>query len=72
MQPLWREGENLAAIFGHANRMLELRREFFIARDGRPTIGEHFYIWFAQINHWLDGEKHAFAQDFAFARFAKV
>src|SRR5262252_8296892 len=54
-----RQREDLGAGFGHPDRMFELCGKRAIAGDGRPTVREHFDMRSTQIDHRLDGEKHA-------------
>src|ERR1700686_2594208 len=62
-----RERENLDAISGHADRMLELRRQRTVARHRGPAVGQDLHMRLAEIDHRLDGEEHAGFQRHAFA-----
>ena len=67
MHVLGRQSENLHTVLRHADRMFELRCERAIAGDGCPSICQHFYMWPAEIDHRLDGKKHAGFQHHAIA-----
>ena len=62
-----RQGENLYAVLRHADRMFKLRGQRTVACDGCPAIGQHFHMWAAEIDHRLDGKKHAGFQHHAIA-----
>lgn len=49
----------LAAIFGDADAVLELRTQRTVPRYGRPAIVEDFARCLTDIDHRLDGENHA-------------
>src|SRR3954470_8297533 len=59
IQPCRALCKNLAAGFGDADRMLELRRERAVAGDGCPAVVEQLYVGAADVDHRLDGEDHA-------------
>src|SRR5580704_13389517 len=59
--------ENYTAAGGHADRMLELRRQRTVARHGRPAVGQDLHMRLAEIDHRLDGEEHAGLQRHPFA-----
>src|SRR4029079_6433674 len=64
MQSRRRGRENLTAGFGNADGVLELRREFAIARHGRPSVGQNFHVRLPEVDHRLDREQHTgFEQD---------
>src|SRR5687767_5068504 len=52
-------GENLAAILGDADRMLELGGERAVAGDRGPAVVEQFHVGAADVDHRLNGEEHA-------------
>src|SRR4051794_23719831 len=62
-----RQREDLDAIGGHADRVLELRRQRTVARHRGPAVGQDFYVRLAEIDHRLDGEEHAGLQRHALA-----
>ena len=68
VQAGWRKGENLYAVIGDPDGVLELSRQGSIARHGGPTIGQHFHVWATEIDHRLDREEHAGLEHDAFAR----
>src|SRR4051812_42623841 len=62
-----RQREDFDTGRGHADRMLELRRQRAIARHRGPAVGQDFYMRLAEIDHRLDGEEHAGLQHHALA-----
>ena len=59
MQALGAQGEYLATILGDTDRMFELGRKRAVAGDRGPTVVEQFHVGPADIDHWLDSEKHS-------------
>lgn len=68
----WRECKDLYACFCDTNRMLELRRQGFVAGHRGPLIGKNLGLGAPEIHHRLDREKHARLQPRARARTAIV
>src|SRR5438874_2397779 len=54
-----RAGKHFAAGLGHADSVLELRRERAVARDGRPAVAQNLHMRPAEIDHRLDRKEHA-------------
>src|SRR5687768_3921624 len=52
-------GEDLAAVLGDSDAVLELGGEAAVAGDGGPAVVEQFDRRLADIDHRLDGEEHA-------------
>src|SRR5262249_10524655 len=50
--------------------MLELSGERAVAGDRRPAVRQDFHMWFAEIDHRLDGKQHAWLEREPFARLA--
>jgi hypothetical protein len=72
VQARGRQGEDLDAGLGDADRMLVLRRQRAVARHRCPAILHQRHIAPAEIDHRLDGEDHAGAQFFALPAPAEV
>jgi hypothetical protein len=51
--------ENLNALLGDKQRVLELRRPAAVRGDTRPVVGPRLVLVGAESNHGLDGEAHA-------------
>src|SRR4030081_176264 len=62
-----RQRENLDAISGHADRMLELRRQRAVARHRGPAVGQDLHMRLAEVDHRLAGGEKARAPPHAFA-----
>lgn len=62
IKPLRARRKYLAAIFGDADAMLELRAQAAVARYRRPAVFQHLARRLADVDHWLDGEDHAGAK----------
>src|SRR6516164_9973798 len=62
-----RQREDLDAIGGYADRMLELRRQRAVPRHRGPAVGEDLHMRLAEIDHRLDGEEHAWLEQHALA-----
>lgn len=62
MPPLRARRKYLAAVFGDADAMLELRRQAPVARHCRPAIFQYLARCLADVDHRLDGEDHAGAK----------
>lgn len=60
-----RQCEDITAIRRDPNRVLELRRQRFIAGHCGPVVGQNLGLWTANIDHRLDCEKHALFQNSA-------
>jgi hypothetical protein len=65
-----RQWEDFAARGRDADGMFILGGERPVARYRRPAVGKHLHMRFAEIDHWLDGEDHAFADFRPFVRAA--
>lgn len=72
MQPGWRKGEDLDAVFGDADRVLELSRQRAIARYRCPAIGQNLHMRASKIDHRFYCKEHARLQYDAFAGTADV
>src|SRR5215469_7082 len=59
VEPLGRERKHLRPGLGYPDRVLELRGERPVAGDGRPAVREHFDVRPNEIDHRLNGKKHA-------------
>src|SRR3954471_18075242 len=55
---LW-EGEDLEAVVGDEDRVLELCRALPVARHDGPPVVPHVPLVGAEVEHRLDGERHA-------------
>ena len=62
IKPLGARRKYLAAVFGNADAMFELRAEAPVARYCRPAIFQHLACCLADVDHRLDGEDHAGAK----------
>ena len=62
IKPLRAARKNLAAIFGDADAMLELRAQGAVACYRRPPVVEHFAGGLADVDHRFNREDHAWAQ----------
>src|SRR3984893_11767665 len=62
-----RQREDLDAIAGDADRMLELRRQRAVAGHGGPAVRQNLHMRLAEIDHRIDGEEHAVLQRHALA-----
>src|SRR5690606_11825323 len=51
--------EDLAAVLGDADRVLELRRETLVPRHRRPAVAEELHRRLAEVDHRLDSHEHA-------------
>src|SRR3954470_10244838 len=51
--------EDLAAILGDADAVLELRGQRAVAGDGGPAVLEQLHAGLADVDHRLDREEHA-------------
>src|SRR5207342_1075951 len=67
-----RQREDLDAGCGHADRVLELRRQRAVARHRGPAVGQDFHMRLAEIDHRLDREEHAGLQHHALAGAADM
>ena len=63
IQSARRFGENFNTVCRYANGMFILRGKSPVAGDSGPSVAQNFYRRFAQIQHRLNGEKHALAQN---------
>ncbi len=68
IEPAGEEVKISQPVVGHADGMLELGREFAVARHRRPAVGQDFHVRLAEVDHRLDGEQHAGFEHDAFAR----
>src|SRR5688572_24797703 len=59
VEPGGTPGEDLAAVLGDADAMLELGGEAAVAGDGGPAVVEQFDRRLADVDHRLDGEEHS-------------
>src|SRR5688572_15600634 len=62
VEPGGTPGEDLAAVLGDADAVLELGGEAAVAGDGGPAVVEQFHRRLADVDHRLDGEEHAGAE----------
>ena len=63
IQSAWRFGENFNTVSRYANGMFILRGKGPVAGDSGPSVAKNFHRRLAQIQHRLNGEKHAIAQN---------
>src|SRR4029079_171733 len=63
-----REGKDLDAVLGDPDGVLELRGKRAVAGDGGPSIGQHFHVRAAEIDHRLNREEHSVIEDGASPR----
>ena len=67
-----RNGEDLDALLGHPDRVLELGRQRAIASDRSPSVGKDLHVRPAEIDHRLDGKQHARLEHQSFTGTADV
>ena len=72
LDDLGTEGEDLGAVFGDGDGVLEVGAVAAVDGDGGPAVGEDFDLGGARVDHGFDGEDHAGFEAGAFAAGAEV
>ena len=67
--PSIQAGHDFYPLIGNAKGVFKLCRDVTVLSDSSPFIGKNFQVRFTQVDHWFDGEHHAF---FYFQAFTKI